>query len=122
MLWVAAAGPFVNLVMAVGWAILFTIAARSEPGAYSVPMLKMADAGIQINAVLMVLNLLPIPPLDGGRIAVSLLPNRLAWQFARLEPFGFPILLVLLFTGILGEILWPLIVGFRFLLSTVFGF
>ena len=122
MLWVAAAGPFVNLLMAVGWAILFTIAARSEPGAYSVPMLKMADAGIQINAVLMVLNLLPIPPLDGGRIAVSLLPNRLAWQFARLEPFGFPILLVLLFTGILGEILWPLIVGFRFLLSTVFGF
>ena len=122
MLWVAAAGPFVNLVMAVGWAILFTIAARSEPGAYSVPMLKMADAGIQINAVLMVRNLLPIPPLDGGRIAVSLLPDRLAWQFARLEPFGFPILLVLLFTGILGEILWPLIVGFRFLLSTVFGF
>ena len=122
MLWVAAAGPFVNLVMAVGWAILFTIAARSEPGAYSVPMLKMADAGIQINAVLMVLNLLPIPPLDGGRLAVSLLPARLAWQFARLEPFGFPILLVLLFTGILGEILWPLIVGFRFLLSTVFGF
>ena len=54
--------------------------------------------------------------------AVSLLPDRLAWQFARLEPFGFPILLVLLFTGILGEILWPLIVGFRFLLSTVFGF
>ena len=122
MLWVAAAGPFVNLLMAVGWAILFTIAARSEPGAYSVPMLKMADAGIQINAVLMVLNLLPIPPLDGGRIAVSLLPDRLAWQFARLEPFGFPILLVLLFTGILGEILWPLIVGFRYLLSTVFGF
>lgn len=122
MLWVAAAGPFVNLVMAVGWAILFTIAARSEPGAYSVPMLKMADAGIQINAVLMVLNLLPIPPLDGGRIAVSLLPNRLAWQFSRLEPFGFPILLLLLFTGILGEILWPLIAGFRYLLSTVFGF
>jgi Zn-dependent protease len=122
MLWVAAAGPFVNLLMAVGWAILFTIAARSEPGAYSIPMLKMADAGIQINAVLMVLNLLPIPPLDGGRIAVSLLPDRLAWQFARLEPFGFPILLVLLFTGILGEILWPLIVGFRYLLSTVFGF
>ena len=122
MLWVAAAGPFVNLVMAVGWAILFAIAARSEAGAYTIPMLKMADAGIQINAVLMVLNLLPIPPLDGGRIAVSLLPNRLAWQFARIEPYGFPILLVLLFTGMLGEILWPLIVGFRYLLSTVFGF
>ncbi len=122
MLWVAAAGPFVNLLMAIGWAVLFTIAARSEPGAYTLPMLKMADAGIQINAVLMVLNLLPIPPLDGGRIAVSLLPNRLAWRYARLEPFGFPILLVLLFTGLLGEILWPMIVGFRYLLSTVFGF
>ncbi|CAM5392831.1 site-2 protease family protein [Thauera mechernichensis] len=122
MLWVAAAGPFVNLLMAVAWGLLFRIAATSEPGAYTLPMLKMADAGIQINAVLMVLNLLPIPPLDGGRIAVSLLPNRLAWRFARLEPYGFPILLVLLFTGILGTILWPLIAGFRYLLSTVLGF
>jgi len=122
MLWVAAAGPFVNLLMAVAWGLLFRIAATSEPGAYTLPMLKMADAGIQINAVLMALNLLPIPPLDGGRIAVSLLPDRLAWQYARLEPYGFPILLVLLFTGILGEILWPLIAGFRYLLSLVFGF
>jgi len=122
MLWVAAAGPFVNLLMAVAWGLLFRIAATSEPGAYTLSMLKMADAGIQINAVLMVLNLLPIPPLDGGRIAVSLLPNRLAWRFARLEPYGFPILLVLLFTGILGTILWPLIAGFRYLLSTVLGF
>ncbi|AVR88273.1 site-2 protease family protein [Thauera aromatica] len=121
MLWVAAAGPFTNLLMALGWALLFRIAASAEPGGYSLAMLKMADAGIQINAVLMVLNLLPIPPLDGGRIAVSLLPDRLAWRFARLEPYGFPILLVLLFTGILGAILWPLIAGFRYLLSLVFG-
>jgi len=64
----------------------------------------------------------PDPPLDGGRIAVSLLPNRLAWRYARLEPYGFPILLVLLFTGILGDILWPLIAGFRYLLSIFFGF
>lgn len=122
MLWVAAAGPFVNFVMAIGWAVLFRIAASAEPGAYTLPMLKMADAGIQINAVLMALNLLPIPPLDGGRIAVSLLPDRLAWQYARLEPYGFPILLVLLFTGVLGTLLWPLIAGFRYLLSLVFGF
>ncbi|MCK2125796.1 site-2 protease family protein [Thauera aromatica] len=121
MLWVAAAGPFTNLLMALGWALLFRIAASAEPGGYSLAMLKMADAGIQINAVLMVLNLLPIPPLDGGRIAVSLLPDRLAWRFAQLEPYGFPILLVLLFTGILGAILWPLIAGFRYLLSLVFG-
>ncbi|CAH1749163.1 Peptidase M50 [Thauera humireducens] len=121
MLWVAAAGPATNLVMAIGWAILFRIALSGEPGAYTLPMMKMADAGMQINAVLMVLNLLPIPPLDGGRIAVSLLPHRLAWSFARLEPYGFPILLVLLFTGVLGTILWPLIAGFRFLLGVVIG-
>ena len=121
MLWVAAAGPFTNLIMALGWAILFRIALVGEPGVYTVPLLKMADAGMQINAVLMVLNLLPLPPLDGGRIAVSLLPHHLAWRFARLEPYGFPILLVLLFTGVLGSILWPLIAGFRYLLGALIG-
>ena len=121
MLWVAAAGPFTNLIMALGWAILFRIALIGEPGAYTLPLLKMADAGMQINAVLMVLNLLPLPPLDGGRIAVSLLPQHLAWRFARLEPYGFPILLVLLFTGVLGSILWPLSAGFRFLLGALIG-
>jgi Zn-dependent protease len=79
-------------------------------------------AGMQINGVLMLLNLLPIPPLDGGRIAVSLLPNRYAWQFARLEPYGFPILLILLFTGILGAILGPLLAAFHSLLGALFGF
>ncbi len=122
MLWVAAAGPFTNLVMALGWALVFKMAATLQPGDLTLPMLKMADAGMQINAVLMILNLLPLPPLDGGRIAVSLLPNRLAWRFAQIEPYGFPILLVLLFTGLLGAILWPLIAGFRFLLSMLFGF
>ena len=121
MLWVAAAGPFTNLIMALGWAILFRIALIGEPGAYTLPLLKMAVAGMQINAVLVVLNLLPLPPLDGGRIAVSLLPHHLAWRFARLEPYGFPILLVLLFTGVLGAILWPLIAGFRFVLGALIG-
>ena len=65
----------------------------------------MAEAGITVNLVLMVLNLLPMLPLDGGRIAVSLLPNRLAYSFSRLEPYGFPILLLLLFTNTLGAIL-----------------
>ncbi len=122
MLWVAAAGPFVNLLMALGWAVLFKLAELMPVTDYTVPLMKMSDAGMHINAVLMVLNLLPIPPLDGGRIAVSLLPHRLAWQFARLEPYGFPILLVLLFTGALGAILWPMIAGFRFLLATLFSF
>jgi Zn-dependent protease len=69
----------------------------------------MAKAGVMINIVLMVLNLLPLPPLDGGRIAVSLLPNNLARSFAQLERYGFVILIVLLFTGILGKIMDPFI-------------
>jgi len=122
MLWVAAAGPFMNLLMAIGWAVVFKLATSSPQTAYTLPLELMAEAGMTINAVLMFLNLLPIPPLDGGRIAVSLLPGRLAWQFARLEPYGFPILLILLFTGVLGAILWPLIAVFRFVLATIFGF
>ena len=92
------------------------------PSDYTIPLMKMSDAGMQINAVLMVLNLLPIPPLDGGRIAVSLLPHRLAWRFARLEPYGFPVLLLMLFTGVLGAILWPLIAAFRLFLAAIFSF
>ncbi|HRD34498.1 MAG TPA: site-2 protease family protein [Rhodocyclaceae bacterium] len=122
MLWVAAAGPFVNLLMAIGWAFLFKLATVLPPSDYTIPLMKMSDAGMQINAVLMVLNLLPIPPLDGGRIAVSLLPHRLAWRFARLEPYGFPVLLLMLFTGVLGAILWPLIAAFRLFLAAIFSF
>ncbi|MBL8446940.1 MAG: site-2 protease family protein [Zoogloeaceae bacterium] len=121
MLWVAAAGPFANLVMALMWAFLMRVALGMTENAYTVPMLRMADAGLQINGILLLLNLLPIPPLDGGRIAVSLLPNSLAWKFAKLEPYGFPILLVLLFTGILGAILGPLLAVFRYLLALLIG-
>ena len=120
MLWVAAAGPGANLVMALGWAALFK-ANHLLPGNYfTEPMLLMAKAGMEVNIVLMVLNLLPILPLDGGRILVSLLPSRLAWGYAKLEPWGFPILLLLLFTNILGVILGPMVhLSFR-VLGTVF--
>jgi len=120
MLWVAAAGPGTNLVMALGWAALLKLASVAPENLYTVPMVKMAWAGIQINAVLMLLNLLPIPPLDGGRIAVSLLPHRMAWQFSKLEPYGLAILLVLLFTDILGKILRPLLGVFFQLLDLIF--
>ena len=109
MLWVAAAGPASNLVMALFWAALLKLAWEMPGNMYTLPLSEMSKIGISINLVLMVLNLLPLPPLDGGRIAVSLLPSRLAWQFSRIEPFGFPILILLLFTGILGQILWPII-------------
>ena len=109
MLWVAAAGPVANLLMALFWALVLKFATIVPEGAYALPMGLMGKAGIQINVVLMVLNLLPIPPLDGGRIAVSLLPHRLSYRFSRIEPYGMFILLLLLFSGILGIIMWPLV-------------
>ena len=122
MLWVAAAGPGANLLMALGWAFLLKMATLMPDSGFAVPMAEMGKAGIKINAALMLLNLLPIPPLDGGRIAVSLLPHRAAWRFAQLEPYGFVILLALLFTGILDDILGPMIFGFIHLILVVFGF
>jgi Zn-dependent protease len=122
MLWVAAAGPAANLVMALGWAVLLKGAMLLPHGGFSLPMGLMAEAGISVNVVLMVLNLLPILPLDGGRIAVSLLPNRLAIPYARLEPFGFPILLALIFIppNVLGVIMSPMIQASIGLIETIF--
>lgn len=122
MFWVAAAGPLANLAMALGWAGLLKLAFVLPQTAYTLPMAQMAEAGITINLILMLLNLLPIPPLDGGRIAVSLLPARPALTFARLEPYGFPILIVLLVTGVLGRILGPLLGLFSYFLAVIFGF
>ena len=122
MLWVAAAGPLANLVMALGWSGLLKLAEILPQNLYTLPLARMADVGVDINVVLMVLNLLPIPPLDGGRIAVSLLPSPAAWRFARIEPWGFPILLLLLFTGILGAVIGPVIGLVRFALATLFQF
>jgi Zn-dependent protease len=122
MLWVAAAGPGANLAMALAWAVLLKLAVLMPENAYSLPLAEMARAGINVNAVLMLLNLLPIPPLDGGRIAVSLLPYRLAVPFARIERFGFAILLALLFLGGLDLILTPLLRSFLFFIKNLFAF
>ena len=119
MLWVAAAGPASNFVMAIIWAIVFKLT-LSAPENVAVPLALMAKAGISINIVLMVLNLLPLPPLDGGRIAVSLLPHDLAVRFAQIERFGFFILIALLFTGVLGKILDPLIAIVHGIIFSVF--
>lgn len=120
MLWVAAAGPFANLVMALLWAFVFKFAQVAPQNPFTLPLSLMAEAGITINLVLMLLNLLPILPLDGGRIAVSLLPNRLAYRFSRLEPYGFPILLLLLFTNTLGHILNPAVTMSLRIIAAVF--
>ena len=108
MLWVAAAGPFSNLIMAIFWTILFGRSAYF-PESMSLFIQQMGIAGISINLSLMVLNLIPLPPLDGGRIAVSLLPNHLAYKYAQIERYGFLILIILLMTHILDLIIFPLI-------------
>ena len=122
MLWVAAAGPAANLVMALGWALVLKAAMMLPRGDFSLPLSLMAEAGITINIVLMVLNLLPILPLDGGRIAVSLLPDRLALGYARLEPFGFPILLALIFIPphVLGALMIPMVRASIGLIGAIF--
>lgn len=109
MLWVAAAGPGANLVMAVCWGLVYKFALSASPQYFGEPLMLMAEAGILINLLLMVLNLLPIPPLDGGRIMVSILPPGLSMTFARLEPYGLVLLLGLLLTGVLDSILRPLL-------------
>ena len=120
MLWVAVAGPAANLLMACIWALLLKLAWGMSLNPYSLPLAEMSKAGININLVLRALNLLPLPPLDGGRIAVSLLPHRAAWKFAQLERWGFPILMLLLFTGVLGGVLVPIISVARALLVALF--
>ena len=128
MAWVAAAGPAANLVMAMIWVVLLRVgiglSSRAEAwtevanlhgtaGLVEVVMrhgtgaaeylIGVSAAGVLVNLVLMLLNLLPIPPLDGGRILTSLLPVRAAWRFAKLEPFGLPLLLLLLFVPVYGS-------------------
>jgi len=109
MAWVAAAGPGANLAMALAWAALLKVAVLLPAGGLAEFLALMSQAGILVNLIFMFLNLLPIPPLDGGRILTSLLPSRAAWRFAKIEPWGLPILLVLLFTNVLNGVLGPLV-------------
>ena len=120
MFWVAGAGPFANFVMAIGWAFLLK---ATVPGGWvpSDGLVEMADAGVQINLMLMALNLLPILPLDGGRIAVSLLPHSLAVSYARLEPYGFMVVILLLATGVLGTLIAPLYAAILTVLKLIVG-
>ncbi len=109
MAWVAAAGPGANLAMALLWALLLKLSVLLPASGLSEPLSLMSQAGIIVNLVFMFLNLLPILPLDGGRILASLLPSRAAWQYAKLEPWGLPLLLLLLVTNVLSFVLEPLI-------------
>ncbi|HXF16175.1 MAG TPA: site-2 protease family protein [Burkholderiales bacterium] len=120
MFWVAAAGPASNLAMALVWAFVIKAMHGVPPNYFTEPLVLMARGGIVINAVLMVLNLLPLLPLDGGRIAVSLLPQALAYRFGKLEPYGMIILLALMFLGVLNFVMLPFVNAFIGALAYVF--
>jgi Zn-dependent protease len=108
-IWVAAAGPAANLLMMVLWGIVLKLVFASEAPAPVEFLINVASAGIKVNALLMVFNLFPLLPLDGGRIVAGLLPNRLAYQYSRLEPYGMFILIALMFTPVFRLFLGPLV-------------
>lgn len=121
MIWVALAGPGANLIMALGWAALAKFGALVNIGAVTIPLFYMGSAGIWINLLLMVLNLIPIPPLDGGRVLTGLLPTSLAVPFSRIESYGLMIILILFMTGLISEIIgYPLRI-FNQLILMLFG-
>lgn len=121
MLWVAAAGPGANLAMAIGWALLFKLALTAPENYFSSPLLEMSKGGILINLVLMILNLIPVPPLDGGRIAISALPHAMAYNLAKLEPYGLLIIMLLMASGVLSSFMYPILGSIIGMLSFVFG-
>jgi len=125
MLWVALAGPAANLVMALFWGGMIKVALTFPSNYFAEPLMGMAQFGVTINAILLVLNLLPLPPLDGGRVAISLLPHRQAYQLAKVEPYGMFILILLAVVPVSGQpilswILSPLVSGMIRLIETIF--
>ncbi len=112
MIWVALAGPGINFVLAVISVLMVKLLLATSalwPFFIISPLIKMLGASIWINLLLAVFNLLPLPPLDGSKILMGLLPEKAAVSYARIEPYGFVIMLVLFYTGILPKIILPII-------------
>ncbi|MGD9152877.1 MAG: site-2 protease family protein [Gammaproteobacteria bacterium] len=123
MAFVAIAGPISNIIMALIWAAIMKIGSilMGHGLQFALPIVLMGRAGILINLVLMILNLIPIPPLDGSRVVAAILPPKLAYQYDRIAPYGFFILLLLLITGVLRLLLWVPIVLLQRLILAIFG-
>lgn len=123
MAWVALAGPASNLLMALIWGLIARLGLYAHGMGMdwlALPVISMGVVGITINILLMVFNLFPIPPLDGGRVLVSMLPGPMAWKLSRLEPYGiFIVLALFLFGG--WEVIWPIVQGLSGLIETAFG-
>lgn len=115
MAWVALAGPAANLLMLLFWGLALKLADSLGGDWWDVGqfLISMANIGIWINLVIMFLNLLPIPPLDGSRVVYSLLPGSWAMMYARIEPVGIAIVLLLFASGYLFSILSPIVIGFH---------
>ena len=118
MILVSLAGPLANLLMVFFWAVIARLALYVDFN-YSAKnaLFMMGLAGININLLLMIFNLLPLPPLDGSKVVMGLLPDKLSWQYSRIEPYGFFIVLILLYAGVLSYIIVPLM---KFLMGMLF--
>jgi Zn-dependent protease len=121
MMWVAAAGPGANLFMAGLWALVAKALLFAPESQVSTFWFAVAEAGVQVNVVFAILNLFPLLPLDGGRIVASLLPDRASYAYARLEPYGIVVLLVLIVTGALSWLLSPLVRGTLKQINSIMG-
>jgi len=123
MMWVAMAGPAINFIMAIMWAVFlyFSLFFHDSRSSLSMFFLYVPIAGMFINVLMGVVNLIPIPPLDGGRVLVGLLPHRVSLQYSKIEPYGLFIIIALMLSGRLWLLVLPVIGFILYFLSNVTG-